>query len=97
MPKPSSHILDLAKRGAALRLRELVNEAELLLDLFPDLRDAFDPDELPVSFIVKSDARRVGARPVRRQSAPSAATKKPGSRAMRQEFAERRAGAKKRT
>ena len=92
MPKPSSHILGLAKRGAALRLQELVNEAELLLDLFPDLRDAFDPDELPVSFIVRTDARRVGAKPVRRQKPPSARAKKAGGRAMRQDSAERRAG-----
>ena len=47
MAKPSSHILSLAKRGAALRLRELANEVELLFDLFPDLGDAFDADELP--------------------------------------------------
>jgi len=64
MPKAydSSHILELARRGAALRLRELAHELAILLGAFPDLRDAFDADELPVSFIVKRDARRPHAR-----------------------------------
>ena len=58
MPKHSSHMLELAKRGAALRLRELANELDLLVRAFPDLHDAFDADELPVSFIVRRDAPR---------------------------------------
>jgi len=48
MAKHSSHMLELAKRGAALRLRELANELDILLRAFPDLHDAFDADELPV-------------------------------------------------
>ncbi|MEP7306376.1 MAG: hypothetical protein ABJA98_12735 [Acidobacteriota bacterium] len=52
MPKHSSHILDFAKKGASIRLRELMDEARLLLSQFPHLRDAFDEDELPISFIV---------------------------------------------
>lgn len=97
MPKPSSHILELAKRGAALRLQELLNELDLLLGLFPDLRDAFDPDELPVSFIVKSDARHAKAKAVGRQKPSPAAARKAVSRQTRQDWAERRAGAKKTT
>lgn len=58
MAKHPPHILELARRGAALRLQELLNELELLVDLFPDLKDTFDPDELPVSFIMKTDASR---------------------------------------
>jgi hypothetical protein len=85
MPKPSSHILELAKRGAALRLRELANEVELLLDLFPDLGDAFDADELPVSFIVRNDARRAEARAVGQQKSSSAAAKRAVSRQARQD------------
>jgi hypothetical protein len=96
MPKPSSHVLALAKRGAALRLRELANEVELLFDLFPDLSDAFDADELPVSFIVRNDARRAAARLARQQKSPSAEAKKAVSRHVKQEWAERRAGAKSR-
>ena len=61
MAKHSSHILELAKRGAALRLRELANELDILLGAFPDLHDAFDADELPVSFIMRRDARRAKA------------------------------------
>ena len=66
MAKHSSHMLELAKRGAALRLRELANELHTLLMAFPDLHDSFDADELPVSFIVRRDARRARAKAVRR-------------------------------
>ena len=58
MAKHPPHILEWAKRGAEARLRDLIQEGQLLLDLFPHLKDAFDPDELPISFIVKRDARR---------------------------------------
>ena len=50
--KHSSHILELAKRGAEARLRELAQEAKYLVELFPHLRDSFDPDELPMPFII---------------------------------------------
>jgi hypothetical protein len=58
MPKSRTpqHILDLAKRGAEARFRELTSELKLLVDLFPHLRDAVDDDELPVSFIIQRDA-----------------------------------------
>jgi hypothetical protein len=55
MAKHSAHILQLARQGAQARLRELRDEVRLLLSAFPDLRDAFDEDELPVSFIMKRD------------------------------------------
>jgi hypothetical protein len=54
-------MIELARRGAALRLRELLNEVQLLVDLFPDLKDSFDPDELPVSYLMETDASRVAA------------------------------------
>jgi hypothetical protein len=94
MAKHSSHRLELAKRGAALRLRELANELDLLLRAFPDLRDAFDADELPVSFIVGRDARRAGASAVTRQKPTSAAAKRAVSQRMKNYWAERRAGHK---
>jgi hypothetical protein len=72
MAKHSSHILAFARRGAALRLRELVNELNLLLVSFPDLRDAFDPDELPVSYIVARDGRRAAARAAAQRTPPAA-------------------------
>ena len=92
MARPSPHILELAKRGAAIRLRELANEVELLLDLFPDLGDAFDPDELPVSFIVRTEAGRAATQEV---EAKSPAAKKALRRKTKRDWAERRARANK--
>jgi hypothetical protein len=59
MPKHPSHILESARRNAELRFRDLLQEARLLLQLFPDLRDAFDADELPISFIVARGSGRL--------------------------------------
>ncbi len=95
MAKHSSHILDLAKRGAVFRIRELVHELDVLLGSFPDLGDAFDADELPVSFIVKRDARRADARAVRRQKPLSAAARKAVSRRMKAYWRARRAAKQK--
>ena len=53
MPKHSSHILELAKRGAEARYRELLDELKSLSKSFPHLRDSFDRDELPVNFILR--------------------------------------------
>jgi hypothetical protein len=47
-----ARVYELAKRGAEGQFRDLMHEAKLLIDLFPHLRDAFDPDELPIKFIV---------------------------------------------
>jgi hypothetical protein len=38
-----SHLYELAKRGGEVELREWVQEAENPIDLFPDLRDSYDP------------------------------------------------------
>jgi len=94
MAKHSSHILELAKRGAALRLRELANELDILLSAFPDLHDAFDADELPVSFIMRRDARRARAKAITRQRPMSAAGRRAISRRMKKYWAERRTGHK---
>lgn len=48
----SSHTLRITRRVAALRLRHLIDEFHLLTSAFPDLRDAFDPDDLPIEFIL---------------------------------------------
>jgi hypothetical protein len=53
MAKHSSHILELAKRGAEARFRELVDEIKMLTVTFPHLRESFDPDELPMKFILR--------------------------------------------
>jgi hypothetical protein len=62
MARHSSHILELAKRGAQARLQDLVQEAKLLLQLFPDVRDSFDKDELPLSFIIAKGSGRLTKR-----------------------------------
>jgi len=54
----SLKVFQLTKRRAAFRLRQLLDEIQMLTAAFPDLRDAFDADELPVAFILKRDSRR---------------------------------------
>jgi hypothetical protein len=75
MAKQPPRILELARRGAEARFQDLLHEARLLVELFPHLRDSYDPDELPVSFIVargsgrlkkKETARRRPRRPVKK-------------------------------
>jgi hypothetical protein len=91
MAKRSSHILDLAKRGAEARLQDLIHEAQILLDLFPHLKDSFDKDELPVDFIVargsgllKRDTESGGRKPM------TAAQKKAVSARMKKYWAKRK-------
>jgi hypothetical protein len=52
MAKPASRTPNLTKRGAEARLRDLMFELKLLVELFPHLRDSYDADELPIAFIV---------------------------------------------
>ena len=60
MPKHSSQILQLAKRGAEVRLRELLDELKVLTLSFPHLRDAVDRDDLPVEFILRRGEEKAG-------------------------------------
>jgi len=82
MPKHSSHILELARRGAEARFQELVDELKMLTTSFPHLRDAIDRDELPVNFILRRgrDKAKAKARdataPRRRRRLSAAARKK---------------------
>jgi hypothetical protein len=39
-------------------LHQLLDEIQLWTTAFPDLRDAFDADELPIAFILERDFRR---------------------------------------
>ena len=57
MDKQFSHLLQLGRRGAERRFGELINELRVLFTSFPHLGDAFDADGLPLSFIIKRDAR----------------------------------------
>jgi hypothetical protein len=75
MPKHPPHILELATKGAEVRFRELLDEAALLTSSFPHLRDAFDKDELPISFILKRQADRRNAKAGRRRKMSAAARK----------------------
>ena len=59
MAKYSPHFLALARKGAETRFRELMEEARTLVNSFPHLRDAFDADELPISFIVAQKSGRL--------------------------------------
>ena len=78
MPKNSAHMLAFAKRLAEARLQDLTHEARLLMLAFPHLRDAFDKDELPISFIVARASGRLTRRSAepRRARRSTAAPKK---------------------
>jgi hypothetical protein len=69
MPRPRSRVAKLTKSGAAIEFKALVDELKFLLEMFPHLRDSYDPDELPVSFILKRDARRSKVKTARRRNA----------------------------
>jgi hypothetical protein len=60
MAKHSSQILQLAKRGAEVRLRELLDELKILTLSFPHLRDAVDRDDLPMEFILRRGQEKAG-------------------------------------
>jgi hypothetical protein len=83
METQSSSVRGRAMNAVALAFRALQNEIHLLVNLFPRLRDAFDPDELPVSFILKRDSPRFEAGRGRRDQ-PMAATKRLHPRACMQ-------------
>jgi hypothetical protein len=75
MGKNLSHLLQLGRRGAERRFGELINELRFLFTSFPHLGDAFDADGLPLSFIIKRDARDASVKTARRQrSAQTAVT-----------------------
>jgi hypothetical protein len=65
MAKRTSGLVASTKRRARARFKELADELGLLLVSFPDLADAFDADELPVSFILKRDGQRAEAKSAR--------------------------------
>lgn len=94
MSERTARVARLTRQGAALRLREIAHELRLLVELFPDIEDAFDDDELPVSFILRRDAAAAAksSQPVE----PNAAGTARGivKRRMKQAWTERRAGSK---
>jgi hypothetical protein len=63
----SSHLYKYAKRGAEFRLRELMLEVELLLKMFPHLRDTVNRDELPLGFLMEARSGALAKNPVSRK------------------------------
>lgn len=63
MHKFPAPVMPLTRRGAAVRVRQLLSELHLLTRSFPDLHDAFDADELPLAFILRRDSRLVKGSP----------------------------------
>ena len=94
-PKQNAHLYELAKRGAEVRLRELVNEAKRLIGLFPHLRDSFDKDELPLKFIMAEGSGAATKTSGRRKRHLSAAARKAVSLRMKKLWAARRKAAAK--
>jgi hypothetical protein len=86
--KENTHLFQLAKRGAEARLDDLVHEAKLLINLFPHLRDSFDKDELPMSFIMARASGGLKARRPARKMSP--AKRKAVSARMKKYWAKRR-------
>jgi hypothetical protein len=96
MPKHAADIFALAKRGAEARFRELLEETTHLIGLFPHLRDSFDRDELPISFILaKGAGRLVKQETPRRRRRMSAAARKAVSDRMSTYWAAKRKAAAK--
>jgi len=74
VPKRPSHMQTLARGGAELRFRELVNELGNLAAAFPHLRDTISADELPISFVLAKGAQAEEKK--RRARKPKPAPKK---------------------
>ena len=78
----SSMILDAARRLAADRVHGLVGQLEILLGTLPRFPEAFSPDELPISFVLRRDSPRYkGRRGRRRNNTPI--SRKPDSHSRR--------------
>jgi hypothetical protein len=96
MAKPSSQILQLAKRGADVRFRELLDELKFLTLSFPHLRDAVDRNDLPVKFILRRGEEKAGPIQVARSRRKmSAKARKAISNAQKARWAKQKASEKK--
>jgi len=96
--RKDAHLFELAKRGAEVRVRELAQEIKTLFALFPRLRDSFDRDEMPMSFLIAKGAGRVmrpnAAESPRRRRRMSAAARRKISAAQKKRWAVLRKEAK---
>ena len=95
MAKHSSRILELARRGADVRFRELLDELSVLTLSFPHLRDAVGPDDLPISFLLRRGRDKADAMAApRKRRKLSAAGRKAIGDAQRKRWAKQKAGTK---
>jgi len=90
MPRPSSQILELAKRGAEYRHRELREELATLVRQFPHLRTLTAPGRRPAATPNSMTPAGAEAAPVRGRRRMSAAARKAVSERMKRFWAERR-------
>lgn len=92
MANHSSQILQLAKRGAEVRFRELLDEIKVLTLSFPHLRDAVDRDDLPLQFILRRGQERAGlVQAARSRRKMSARARKSISMAQKARWAKQKA------
>ena len=94
MAKHPSHILELARKGAEHRYRELKAEIAALRTYFPELTRASRVKQQP-PIDVSSEPAAVIDRPRRRRRRMSPAARRAVSRRMKKYWAARRAGKKK--
>jgi len=71
-------------------MRDLVQEAKYLTNLFPHLRDSFDKDELPLTFIMAEGSGTATKTTGRRKRRMTAAARKAVSLRMKKMWAARR-------
>jgi hypothetical protein len=65
----ASDFVQTATRKASFGLHYVIDELRLLMSGFPDTKEAFDPDELPLTFILRRDSRRTERAAHRQQTA----------------------------
>ena len=97
MAKHRARILELARIGAEIQFRDLVQEMRYLLDLFPYLGDSLSEDELPLKFLLARQAGtawKAQTNPRRRRRSASAATPKATGIAAKKDWSARRRSAK---
>jgi hypothetical protein len=89
--KHKPHIIELARRGAEARVRELVDELRVLTTTFPHLRRSFDGDELPIKFILRRGRdRAAGVGQRKRKRGWSAAARRAAAARMKAYWAKRK-------
>ena len=94
MVKRSFSILKCTGRQAAAWFRARTERVQILIAFIPSLRDAFNADDLPLSFILKRDSRASEPTPERRDRPTSASGGRGTSPVYYAHRAERRADAR---